>query len=531
MTDVGSVFAGCPNKPGLADGVGSNARFKSPAAAALDPQTGTLFVSDQHRIRCVTPDGVVTTYAGSKNGFSGLSNGPAREALFDTVSNLIRSERDGTVFVADFANGRIRRIAAAAADIDCPVSTLVPPASKQLDADGPETDQKFLSMIKSERPRAADKRDFKPFAAVGLTADPKTGFMYCVEHSSALSCDSIIKFDPTSGETVATLPLCCTFQGVNALLYVPYVPTVKPVLRRTASEMARDQQLLAIAKANGAGAGSGGASDSKSESVGSPPSGAIDPADTECGDDLFNDRPEPTSADSGLRPPIRRPIDRGSFFIAAKNLLFHYHYPRQLITLICRLPHKIASVAYDEINQFVYVGGYRARHLLRFPFNAQTVLPPAVPATTAAATTKSATAPTPAAATNFAPPSTPVRATQAMPPSPAISPLPPGTPIPLVGLDDEDDSGSSPPPAQSPPPPATATASTMDTKHSAGGSAAALASASKSDAPEVSSTEVTPALDPRDTVMDGFSVSDIPRPVDPNYIAPALFDDDDNPYF
>ena len=53
----------------FADGTGAAASFNSPHGVAVIPSTGVIVVADynNHRIRLVTPLGVVTTLAGSGN--------------------------------------------------------------------------------------------------------------------------------------------------------------------------------------------------------------------------------------------------------------------------------------------------------------------------------------------------------------------------------------------------------------------------------------------------------------------------------
>ena len=70
---------------------------------------GNAIVADpvNHAIRRVTPEGVVTTIAGG-NG-AGLRDGPLEEAQFDSPQDIALG-LDGSIFVADAGNHRIRKI-------------------------------------------------------------------------------------------------------------------------------------------------------------------------------------------------------------------------------------------------------------------------------------------------------------------------------------------------------------------------------------------------------------------------------------
>jgi sugar lactone lactonase YvrE len=96
---------------GLADGAGRTARFHQPYNVKADAR-GRLFVPDQnnHAIRRVDPDGTVTTLAG--NGQPGVADGLGPSARFDNPTGLTVAP-DGTVYVADRNNHRIRAIDAA----------------------------------------------------------------------------------------------------------------------------------------------------------------------------------------------------------------------------------------------------------------------------------------------------------------------------------------------------------------------------------------------------------------------------------
>ncbi len=86
------------------------ARFNTPYGVALG-QDGSLYVADyeNHRVRRVGPDGVVTTVAGTGvMGFEG-DGGPATQARLNYPASVSVAP-DGSLYVADSENRRIRRI-------------------------------------------------------------------------------------------------------------------------------------------------------------------------------------------------------------------------------------------------------------------------------------------------------------------------------------------------------------------------------------------------------------------------------------
>jgi sugar lactone lactonase YvrE len=105
---------------GFSDGNGVGARFNAPEGIACDTE-GNVFVADtlNHRIRKITRDGVVTTYAGT--GEQGSVNGPRNSAKFNGPAGVAVS-RNGTVYVADRGNCAVRKITPAGQ-----VSTLAGP--------------------------------------------------------------------------------------------------------------------------------------------------------------------------------------------------------------------------------------------------------------------------------------------------------------------------------------------------------------------------------------------------------------------
>lgn len=101
-----STVAGA-GSAGFADGAGTLAKFNQPLDVAVD-DNGVLYVADNnnHRIRKITPDGVVSTLAG---GVAGFKDGDLATALFRNPSGITVGP-DGNVYVADRLNHRIRKI-------------------------------------------------------------------------------------------------------------------------------------------------------------------------------------------------------------------------------------------------------------------------------------------------------------------------------------------------------------------------------------------------------------------------------------
>jgi sugar lactone lactonase YvrE len=104
-----SILAGGVNMPGNSEGPGAAARFNYPAGVAVD-NSGNILVADSgnHKIRKITPDGVVSTYAG--NGTRGTGNGPTVFSQFNGPVG-VTVDAAGNVFVADAGNNKIRKIA------------------------------------------------------------------------------------------------------------------------------------------------------------------------------------------------------------------------------------------------------------------------------------------------------------------------------------------------------------------------------------------------------------------------------------
>jgi gliding motility-associated-like protein len=104
---VVTTFAGKPTV-GFTDGVGTGASFYYPFGLTID-QSGNLYTAERvnHAVRKISPTGSVTTIAG--RGIEGYANGLGTQALFNTPAGIAVNSK-GTLFVADENNNRIRAI-------------------------------------------------------------------------------------------------------------------------------------------------------------------------------------------------------------------------------------------------------------------------------------------------------------------------------------------------------------------------------------------------------------------------------------
>ena len=112
-----TLFAGQPGKSGLRDGKAEQAMFFEPSGIAVD-KNGTVYVADtgNQRIRSIK-DGVVTTVAGGGNetvhdtGYiaGGFRDGSCTDARFSFPKGICVAD-NGVLFVADTQNNAVRAI-------------------------------------------------------------------------------------------------------------------------------------------------------------------------------------------------------------------------------------------------------------------------------------------------------------------------------------------------------------------------------------------------------------------------------------
>lgn len=108
-----TTLAGKPARKGKhneghKDGKGAAASFSHPCGIAVD-RKGTVYVADagNNKIRKITPDGAVSTLAGT--GLPGDQNGDAAKATFYRPYG-IAVDKNGDLFIADYLNNSVRKL-------------------------------------------------------------------------------------------------------------------------------------------------------------------------------------------------------------------------------------------------------------------------------------------------------------------------------------------------------------------------------------------------------------------------------------
>jgi sugar lactone lactonase YvrE len=93
---------------GFADGAGAASQFSSPIGVAVDGE-GSIIIADSgnHRVRKITPDGTVSTLAGS--GSAGFADGAGAAAQFSSPIGVAVDD-EGSIIIADYNNKRVRKI-------------------------------------------------------------------------------------------------------------------------------------------------------------------------------------------------------------------------------------------------------------------------------------------------------------------------------------------------------------------------------------------------------------------------------------
>lgn len=227
ITPEGVVTTLAGAEEGFQDGQGTNARFNTPSALAIDAQDN-LYVADtgNNAIRKVTPEGVVTTIAGSSA--AGYRDGPARDAQFNAPVG-VAVDAEGNVYVADTYNDRIRKVSK-----EGEVTTVAGGAVSPGYADGPAMSAGFDTPC-------------------GLVIAP-TGELYIADTGN-----NAIRKLTKEGE-VTTIASAAPLADNQSLLFAPtgLALTHDGILYATANDRGRVAQIWPDGKVSAAaGAGSG----------------------------------------------------------------------------------------------------------------------------------------------------------------------------------------------------------------------------------------------------------------------------------
>jgi streptogramin lyase len=216
---VVSTFAGTGSQ-GSIDGAGASATFFVPYGVALD-SSGNVYVAEyaNHKIRKITPSGVVSTFAGSgREAFSLYDNpdGPANSAIFNTPYGLAVDSSDN-VYVSDFMHNKIRKIQSIA---ECTIVTSANAAATD-DLGGNtnwffENDRNNLTDGAIVTVDQTTKRSGSPITLSFTATDTQTGIT---------SSDISIDLDPLIG---AIVPGSFNYAVANELTFNVEISAVTP---------------------------------------------------------------------------------------------------------------------------------------------------------------------------------------------------------------------------------------------------------------------------------------------------------------
>ena len=181
-----TVLAGQEGSMGYANGTAAQARFYSPLGVAVDAARNVYVADFNHAIRKITPAGNVSTIAGV-GGFANFQDGTGSSAYFNFPSHLTAAP-DGTVYVSDYGNQRIRKVTPAGE-----VSTVAGRSAYLCSAEGP------LGTNCVEGP-------------MGLALDPVNGELYIAGYFGVLRLrgdgwlEKVVASDNLRRTQVGTLP-------------------------------------------------------------------------------------------------------------------------------------------------------------------------------------------------------------------------------------------------------------------------------------------------------------------------------------
>jgi hypothetical protein len=194
ITPAGVVTTLAGSFQGYVDGTGTNAQFNFPYGITVD-SLGNVYMTDSNinRIRKITSSGIVTTFAGNSQG---NSDGTGTNATFNYPASLAVDSSDN-VYVADLNNHRIRKITSAGV-----VTTLA--GSSQGNTDGLGTNASFNSPwgidFDSSGNMYISDRDNHRIRKITFGQDPNT------YTGSTLTGTLLTSFNPALTGSTITIP-------------------------------------------------------------------------------------------------------------------------------------------------------------------------------------------------------------------------------------------------------------------------------------------------------------------------------------
>ncbi len=137
-----TAFAGSGALGSSGDGgLATAAAMNEPLGIAVDA-AGNVYIADSqnNRVRIVTPDGRINTFAGNGEDSFGGDDGPAKDAALNYPTG-VAVDATGNVFIADFGNNRVRRVNAS----DSKITTIAGNGSVGFTPDGAMAKEALLN--------------------------------------------------------------------------------------------------------------------------------------------------------------------------------------------------------------------------------------------------------------------------------------------------------------------------------------------------------------------------------------------------
>jgi sugar lactone lactonase YvrE len=160
-----TLIAGAPGFPSAVGdgGPATSARISNPSSLAFDA-SGNLYITEpfDHRVRKVTPQGTITTFAGTSHAGNSGDGGPATSALLSTPVD-VKTDNNGNVFIADLTASVVRRVTPNGF-----ILTVAGNGTKGFSGDGGPATQAMIS------------------GAAAIAVDP-SGNLFIADHPSAAS--------------------------------------------------------------------------------------------------------------------------------------------------------------------------------------------------------------------------------------------------------------------------------------------------------------------------------------------------------